>query len=125
MGLVLSMIPEILTVCKFAPDATVPTWAMGGGFWSVTRTPEELSIVATRNLVPAGVRAEGAWRALKVEGPIPFSTVGVLASLADPMARAGISVFAVSTFDTDYLLVAAERLEAAIAALSDAGHTIW
>jgi hypothetical protein len=124
MRLVLSVLPETLTVCRLEPDAEVPVWATAGGFWSVTRTPEELSVVAARQLVPAGVRAEGAWRALKVEGPIPFFAVGVLASLADPMARAGISVFAVSTFDTDYLLVAAERLEAATASLSEAGHTV-
>jgi uncharacterized protein len=124
MGLVLSVFPETLTVCRLAPDADVPAWATAGGFWAVTRTPEELSVVAARHLVPPGVRSEGAWRAFKVEGPIPFSAVGILASLADPLARAGVSVFAISTFDTDYLLVEAERLEAARVALSEAGHAI-
>ncbi len=124
MRLALSVLPETLTVCRLAPDADVPAWAMAGGFWSVTRTPDELSVVAARHLVPAGVRAEGAWRALRVAGPIPFSATGILASLAAPLATAGVSVFAISTFETDYVLVGADRLEAASDALSAAGHTI-
>lgn len=124
MGLALSVLPETLTVCRLAPDADLPAWAMAGGFYSITRTSEELSIVAAKNLVPPGVRAEGLWRALKIAGPIPFSVVGILASIANPLARAGISVFAISTFDTDYLLVSADRLETARLALSEAGHTI-
>lgn len=124
MGLTLSVLPDTFTVCRLEANADLPRWALAGGFFSITRTPEELSIVAVKSVVPPGVRAEGAWRALKVAGPIAFSAVGVLASIADPLARAGISVFAVSTFDTDYLLVGADRLEAACLALSRAGHTI-
>ena len=124
MGLVLSVLPETLTVCRLAPDADLPAWVMAGGFWSITRTPEELSIAVAKNLVPPGVRAEGTWRALKVAGPTPLSAVGILTSLAVPLARAGISVFAISTFDTDYLLVGTDRLEDACVALSEAGHTI-
>lgn len=124
MGLRLSVLPETLTICRLAPDADLPAWATGGGLSSATRTPEELSIVVAKDRVPAGVRAEGAWRALQVAGPIPFSTVGILASIAEPLGRAGISLFAISTFDTDYVLVAAERLVDARLALSQAGHAV-
>jgi len=124
MELALTTIPETLTICRLAPDARVPAWAMAAPFWSITRTPDELSIVVAKECVPAGIRAEGAWRALKLAGPIPLSAVGILASVAKPLARAGINLFAVSTFDTDYVLVAADRLEDARLALSDAGHIV-
>ena len=124
MGLTLAAIPGMLAVCRLAPDAELPSWAMTGPLWSITRTPDELSIVVAKECVPAGIRAEAAWRALKIAGPIPLSAVGILASIAEPLARAGISVFAISTFDTDYLLVGADRLEAACLALAEAGHTV-
>jgi hypothetical protein len=124
MGLRLMVLPEILAVCRLAADAEVPGWGATGGFSSITRTGEELSIVAEQAHVPAGVRAEGGWRALKVAGPIPFEAVGVLAGVAAPLARAGISLFALSTFDTDYVLVKGDRLEAARAALIGAGHEV-
>lgn len=124
MGLVLTTTPETLTICRLAPGAELPAWAMAGPFWSITRTPEELSIVVEKECVPAGIRAESAWRALKITGPIPLSAVGILASVAEPLARAGINLFAISTFDTDYVLVAAERLEDARLALAIAGHVI-
>jgi len=123
MGLILT-IPETLTICRLAPDADLPAWAMAAPFWSITRTPDELSVVVAKYSVPAGVRTQGAWRALKVAGPIPLSAVGILASIAEPLGRAGISLFAISTFDTDYVLVAAERLEDARIALTEAGHAV-
>jgi len=124
MGLALTTIPETLTICRLAQDADVPSWAMAGSFWSITRTPDELSIVVAKECVPAGIRAEGAWRALKIAGPIPLSAVGVLASIAEPLAQGGINLFAISTFDTDYVLVASDRLEDTRLALSRAGHIV-
>ena len=124
MGLVLTATPETLTVCRLAQGAALPAWAMAGAFWSITRTPDELSVVVDKDSVPAGVRTQGAWRALKVAGPIPLSAVGILASIAEPLGRAGISLFAISTFDTDYVLVAAERLKDARLVLSQVGHAV-
>jgi hypothetical protein len=124
MGLALTTIPETLTICRLPPDADVPSWAMAGSLWSIARTPDELSIVVTKEYVPAGIRAEGAWRALRIAGPIPLSAVGILASVAEPLARAGINLFVISTFDTDYVLVVSDRLEDARLALSDAGHIV-
>jgi hypothetical protein len=124
MGLHISVLPERLAVCRLEPEADLPSWAAQGGFYSITRTREELSVVAEEGRVPAGVTIEGGWRGLKVAGPIPFDAVGILASITGPLAQAGIGLFAVSTFDTDYILVKADRLEAARAVLAQAGHTI-
>jgi uncharacterized protein len=113
---------ERLAVCQLTADAPVPDWALAGGFFCVTRTADELSIVCEENRVPAGVRAERDWVSLKLEGPFPFSMTGVLASFLEPLAEAGIPIFAVSTFDTDYVLIKRETLEAAVEVLRTAGH---
>ena len=109
-------------MCRLDPSAGVPPWAWTGPFAAVTRTPDELSIVCAEDAVPEGVRHESGWGALKIAGPFPFETVGVLASLAGPLALSGISIFAVSTFDTDWLLVKAADLDRAVAVLVAAGH---
>ena len=111
-------------VCKFGSTALLPAWVDGGNFWSVSRTPEELSIVCEQRLIPAGVQAESGFSCLKVVGPLEFSTVGVLATLTAALAASGISVFAVSTFDTDYLLVRQTSLPDAIDALRESGHIV-
>jgi hypothetical protein len=122
--LALTLLPDIFAVCKLDAGETVPPWATTGGFFSITRTAEELSVVCLQSLVPDGVRCERNWRCLQLAGPIPFSMVGVLASLVTPLAEAGISVFVVSTYDTDYLLVDQNDLERAMASLRAAGHTV-
>jgi hypothetical protein len=111
-------------VCRLDPGDPLPAWAAGGPFVSVTRTDEELSVVCQQEAVPAGVRCERDWRCLRVAGTLDFALVGVLASLTGPLAEAGVSVFAVSTFDTDYLLVKEEKWEAAVAALRAFGHVV-
>jgi len=120
----LSLLPERFAISRLAADSPIPAWAMQGSFFSVTRTGDELSIVTESSHVPDGVQSQSGWRVLKVHGPFVLSEIGVLAALAAPLAEAKISLFAVSTFDTDYLLVASEALSAAIAALERAGHTI-
>jgi uncharacterized protein len=123
-ALVLSPLPGRWAVCRLHAEAAVPAWAEGGSFFSATRTREELSIVCEEAAVPEGVKAERGWAALRLHGPIPFATTGVLASLAAPLAAAGISLFALSTFDTDYLLVKAESLAAAVSALRKSGFEV-
>ncbi len=120
----LTPLPGTFAVCRLEPGAAIPSWAATGTFFSITRTTEELSIVCDQSVLPEGVRCERDWRCLKLAGPIPFSTVGVLASLVTPLADAGISVFAISTFDTDYLLVKEECFDRAVAALRQAGHNV-
>ena len=120
----LAVLPETYAVARLAADAPEPEWARGGAFRSSTRTADELSIVCPASRVPAEVTAERDFRCLAVEGPLDFSAVGILASLTGALAEAGISLFALSTYDTDYLLVRAARLDAALAALAGAGHRV-
>ena len=104
-------------VVRLDPGAALPSWCHNGGFVTITRTAEELSIVAGEANVPDDVRAERGWRCLKLEGPIPFDTIGVAAKFTGALATAGVSVFVVSTFDTDYVLVKEEALPRAMDAL--------
>ena len=97
---------------------------MQGEFFSVTRTAEELSAVCEAAAVPPGVKAEGPWSVLAVRGPLDFNLKGVLAGLTTPLATADISIFAVSTYDTDYVLVRSPDLDRAVRALREAGHKI-
>jgi hypothetical protein len=120
----LTLLPDRFAVSRLAADAPIPGWATQGAFFSVTRTRDELSVVCELSRVPAGVQSQPGWRVFKVHGPFVLSEIGVLSALAAPLAAAKISLFAVSTFDTDYLLVASETLLAAIAALERAGHAI-
>ena len=121
----LSLLPERFAISRLAADSPIPLWATQGPFYSVTRTGDELSIVTELSRVPVGIQSHPGWRALRVHGPFVLSEIGVLAALATPLAEAKISLFAISSFDTDYLLVASETLPAAIAALERAGHTIY
>jgi len=107
-----------------APKAEVPLWANASAFLSVTRTPEELSVVCSETRVPGGAQAERGWLALKLEGPFDLSLTGILASVLDPLADAGIGIFALSTYDTDYVLVKQERIEQAIKVLTESGHQV-
>ena len=118
----LAVLPDSLSICRLAASDPVPGWAQGSGFSSITRTATELSLVVRSDRVPAGIRAESGWRALEVEGPIPFSATGVLESLLAPLARSAVSVFAIATFDTDYLLVRERDVARAVESLRAAGH---
>jgi hypothetical protein len=114
-----------LAVCRLPSDAPVPAWVTAGDALSaVVRTRDELSIIAEQSLVPADARAERGFRALRVAGTLAFELVGVLASIARPLAEARISIVALSTFDTDYVLVRERDLAAARDALARAGHVI-
>lgn len=124
-ALTLDLLPGVCAVCRLDPSAEVPEWAFAAGpLASVTRAPGELSVVCAEDAVPPGVRAQGGWRVLRVRGPLAFSLTGILAALAVPLAEAAVSLFAVSTYDTDCLLVPQGQLEAALAALRAAGHTV-
>lgn len=119
----LTLLDGRYAIGSLPPDSPVPAWAVAAPFASITRTADELSIVCREEDVPPSTRAEGGWRLLRVEGPFPLQgTIGVLAGLAGTLAQAGVSIFAVSTFDTDYILVPATQLETACAALCAAGH---
>jgi hypothetical protein len=118
------VLPDSFAICRLNSDSPVPTWATAGPFLSITRTADELSIVCPEAAVPEGTRCERDFRCLRIAGTLDFSEVGVLASLVTPLAEAGVSVFAISTFDTDYLLVKDRDLQKAVAVLQRAGHCI-
>jgi hypothetical protein len=120
----LVLLANRFAVCRLDGDAPVPGWAMRDGFFSITRTGEELSVVCREVLVPEGIRTEKGWLALRVVGVLDFSQVGILASVVSPLAGAGISLFALSTFDTDYLMVKEHDLGRAIEVLVAVGHTV-
>jgi uncharacterized protein len=119
----LSLLPENFAIVGLTPGTPLPEWALQGSFFSVTRTADELSIVVEESLVPPDVQSQRGWRVIKVHGPFVLTEVGVLASLAGPLAAAHISLFVISTFDTYYLLIASDNLPGAIATLERAGHT--
>lgn len=123
-SLQLEILPSVLAVCRLGADEPLPDWALAGTFISITRTSDELSIVCLQEEVPPDVRCEKGWRCLRVEGPLEFSEIGVLASLTAALAAADVSLFALSTFDTDYLLVGEGDLERAVTALRGAGHQV-
>lgn len=114
----------LYAICRLPAGSAPPAWALSGSFASVTLTPEETSIVCAEGAVPADVEAERGWVCLKVAGPLDFALVGILARLTAPLAEAGVSVFAVSTYDTDYLMVRAPDLARAVSVLRAAGHVI-
>jgi uncharacterized protein len=108
-------------VVRLGPGKQVPPWAGTGNFISITRSADELSIVCPQANIPARVLAEKDWRCLKVEGPLDFSAVGIMACLSGALANANISLLAVSTYNTDFLLVKSKVLPRAITALKDVG----
>jgi hypothetical protein len=119
----LSLVDGQFAVCRLPACAPWPV-PRPGPLLSITRTAEETSVVCLRENAPRGARVEDGWRALKLEGPIPFEEVGVLSALSGSLAGAGLSLFAISTFDTDYILVKEVDLAAAVDALGKAGFGV-
>ncbi len=120
----LSRLPERFAMCQLTPDAPIPDWAMPrrATFFSITQTQDELSLICPQEQIPPDVAADMGWYCLKIEGPFTLDEPGVLASIVNPLSQAGISVFAVATYDTDYLLV--KEFERAVQALEAATHRI-
>lgn len=111
-------------ISRLDRSVPIPTWADGEGFVSISRTQDELSVVCLADRVPGDIRADGPWVCFKLQGPFPFDATGIALSVIEPLSKAGIGVFLVSTFDTDYLLVKRDHAERACALLTEAGHRI-
>jgi hypothetical protein len=118
-------LPGPYAIVRLAPDALFPEWATKGDFTSITRTADELSIVCPADNLPTDVNSQHPWICLKLEGPFPFSQTGVLLSFIEPLSDNGIPIFAVSTHDTDYVLIQEEFFGFAINTLQKAGHELW
>jgi hypothetical protein len=122
--LTLRLLPDLLAVCQLDPDNPFPNWAQGNNLLTFTRTTDELSIVCENALVPENITAERGWRALKVQGQLDFSQVGIISDLTKTLAEARISIFTISTFNTDYLLLKDHNLSQGLKALRKSGYTI-
>ena len=116
--------PDALAVVRLGPGSDIPTWATSSTLFSVTATAAETSIVCHASTVPTKVRREGPFVAYEVAGPLDLGLTGVLSSLLAPLAEAQISVFTISTFDTDWILIRSDRADEADAAWLASGHTI-
>ena len=120
----LTVVPGRFAVCRLGAQDPIPAPLLGARLVSITRTAAELSIVCPEELAPAGARCESGWAWLALEGPIPFTATGIMSSLLAPLAEARIGIFALSTYDTDAILVKQAQLEGAVSALERAGHTV-
>jgi uncharacterized protein len=117
-------LPGLYAIVRLTPEAPIPEWATKGDFTSVSRSTDELSIVCPAENLPADVNSQHRWICLKLEGPFPFSQTGVLLSFIEPLSNNGIPIFAISTYDTDYVLVQEEFADATQQALDQAGHQL-
>jgi hypothetical protein len=120
----LSLLPGLLAVCRLERGQEIPPWATQGGFCSISRTVDELSVICASESVPESVRASRGWRAIKIEGPLDLDLVGILVSVAVPLAHAGVGILPVGTFDTDYVLVRDSQLGEALKALKTTGFNV-
>ena len=121
----LVILKKKFAICQLSPKDSLPDTSKLGDFWSITKTNDEISIIVTENLIPHGnCKTEKGWRAIKVIGPLYFSLTGINATLSTVLAKAGISIFAFSTYNTDYILVKEKNLDQAKNVLEKNGHNI-
>ena len=120
----LKILPERMAVCRFEPTTPLPDWIGEVGFYSLTRTEAELTLVCPEARLAPGTTSETGWRCFKVQGLLDFSEIGIIFSLTQPLAKTGVSVFVISTFDTDYFMVKEKDLAKTIDALTAEGHEI-
>ncbi len=111
-------------ICRLGSNTSIPQWAMREMPYSITRTMDELSIVCPVKNIPAYAKSDKGWRCLKLKGPLPFSMIGVLADISGLLCGQRISIFVISTYDTDYILVKEEQLQKALDALKAGGYRI-
>lgn len=117
--LTLKLLKDTYVVCRLEKDSSIPSWAFDGEFSSITKTDDELSIVCLQDNIPDNIKCERDWRILKIQGPLDFSLIGILSKISGLMAENNISIFAVSTYDTDYILLKNDKLENAIRVLEN------
>lgn len=122
--LTLALLPPRYAVAQLRADAPLPAWWPATGMRHASWTDDELSLVCEEDCVPHDVRCQRGWRMFKLQGPFDFALTGILKAVLDPLAAAGVGIFALSTYDTDYVLVQAHQLEEAMSALRGAGHRV-
>ena len=123
----LLLLPEHYAICRLAPASEFPMWGIGASLWSLTRTADETSLVCAESGMPAetgAVVVSRGWRALRVAGSMDLGMVGVMAQLSSALAAAGVAIFVIATYDTDYLLVRADDLDHSLATLESVGYAV-
>lgn len=124
MALSLSLLDDTFTIHRLQPNQEVPEQALNNSFFAITRTDEELSLVLPDSVVIESDISDPGWACFKLEGPLDFGLVGVLAGISSALAQAGVSIFALSTFDTDYILLKRKQVRTAKEALTSAGYQV-
>lgn len=114
----------LYAVVRLASDESIPDWATKGDFTSITRSADELSIVCPADNLPPELHSPERWNCLKLEGPFPFALTGVLLAFIEPLSTKGVPIFAISTYDTDYVLIPEDRMGGVIDLLRQAGHEL-
>ncbi|WP_026884752.1 ACT domain-containing protein [Clostridium akagii] len=122
--LTLKLLKEKYGVCRLSAEESIPKWGKNSPFYSITKTVDELSIVCYEDCIPRDIKCEKDWRVLKVQGTLDFSLIGIISSISTILAHEKISIFAISTFDTDYILVKDKDIDNAANALSNEGYEI-
>jgi hypothetical protein len=122
MKLNLSILEGLFTIHRFPPNNEIPKQVYKGQFYSISKTNEEISVVCSSSIILNSEKSETGWSCIKVIGPLDFSLTGILSDISAVLAKAKISIFAISTFDTDYLLVKSEKLQAAKKALKQSEY---
>lgn len=112
------------SVCRFDKNDEIPKWIFNEEFFSITKTEDELSIVCLQDNIKENIKCEKGWKVLKIEGPLDFSLIGILSRISTLMANNDISIFAISTYDTDYILIKEESINKAIKVLEDSNYNI-
>ena len=120
----LSLLAGEFSICRLNPGCEIPDWSSGPGFYSISRTGSELSVICLSERVPEGIEKETRWRAIQVEGPLAFDQIGVLAGLLNPLADAQIPILTVSTYETDYVFVKSGVLSKTLRVLRKAGYQV-
>jgi len=115
--LTMKLLKERYGVCRLDKTELIPEWSKNSDFFAITRTADELSVVCSQDNIPNDIKCEKDWRILKIQGPLDFSLIGILASISTILAQKGISIFAISTYDTDYILVKNKDIDNAIESL--------
>ena len=116
-ALTMKLMKGLYGVCRLNRDEAIPEWVFQSSFYSITKTLDELSVVCSQDNIPDEIKCEKDWRILRVEGPLDFSLIGILSSISTTLANKGISIFVISTYDTDYIFVKDKKVDMAIDAL--------
>ena len=118
------VLPGTYSLCRLSPSEKIPAWVFNSSFYTVSKSPRELSVVCETEFVPAGVKKDTGWKLLRIDAVLDLSLTGITAKFSVPLAEAGVNLCVIATFNTDYVMVKEEKLEIAREALNNAGFIV-